>query len=96
MKATLLNDQEIKSLQEKIPKWNLADKKISRQLQFSNFIDAFAFMTKVAIIAEGMGHHPDWSNVYAKVTIELSTHEVGGLSNLDFELASNIDKLIND
>ena len=61
--------------------------------KFANFIEAFAFMTKVAIIAEGMNHHPEWSNVYAQVKIQLTTHDLGGVSNLDLELAKQINSL---
>jgi len=66
-----------------------------REFKFSNFIEAFGFMTKVAIIAEGLNHHPNWENVYNSVKIELWTHSLNGLSNLDIQLAISIDKLID-
>ena len=93
MQTRQLNEEEIQSLRKKLPKWALKDKKITREFKFSNFIEAFGFMTKVAIIAEGLNHHPEWSNVYANVQITLTTHDLGGLSNLDFELATAIDTL---
>ena len=93
MKATLLNQQELNSIQTKLPQWKLSDNKIKRELGFQNFIDAFGFMTKVALIAEGINHHPDWSNVYSSVKIELTTHDLGGVSNLDIHLATAIEKL---
>tara|TARA_Y100001968_G_C19366929_1_gene723040 strand:- start:300 stop:590 length:291 start_codon:yes stop_codon:yes gene_type:complete len=93
MKATLLNQQEIESIKTELPKWRISENKIKRELKFRDFIEAFGFMTKVAIIAEGINHHPDWSNVYSSVKIELTTHDLGGLSNLDIHLANAIEKL---
>lgn len=66
---------------------------IRRGFTFRNFSEAFAFMTRVALAAEKMDHHPDWSNVYGTVHIALSTHDAGGLTALDFELARRIDRL---
>ena len=94
MKASLLNKQEMESLPIKLPEWDFSEKKLIREFKFANFIEAFAFMTKVAIIAEGMNHHPEWSNVYAQVKIQLTTHDLGGVSNLDLELANQINSLI--
>ena len=96
MKAALLSDQQIGLLKDKLPNWSIREKKLIRELSFPNFINAFGFITKVAMIAETMNHHPEWSNCYSKVNIELSTHELGGISNLDIELARNIDKLIEE
>jgi 4a-hydroxytetrahydrobiopterin dehydratase len=67
---------------------------IGRQFRFKNFSEAFAFMTRVALAAEAMGHHPDWSNVYDKVSIALSTHDAGGVTKKDVELAGRISKLV--
>ena len=64
---------------------------ICREFGFSSFIDAFGFMTRVAFIAEKLGHHPDWSNSYNRVSICLSTHSEGGITDKDFALASAID-----
>ena len=64
----------------KLPSWSLKAGKLHRELKFPDFVDAFGFMAKVAILAESLNHHPDWSNVYNSVTIDLSTHEVGGVS----------------
>ena len=71
----------------------MGDEHLKRQWQFSDFSEAFAFMTRVALLAESKQHHPNWSNVYNRVTIELTTHDLGGLSNLDAELAQSIDAL---
>ena len=66
---------------------------ITRTFEFRNFSEAFAFMTRVALAAEKMDHHPDWSNVYKTVHIRLNTHDAGGLTALDIELAGKIDRL---
>ncbi len=66
---------------------------ISRSLRFADFGVAFGFMTRVALVAETMGHHPEWFNVYNRVDITLSTHDAGGLSPLDLQLAAAIDRI---
>lgn len=68
---------------------------LNRLFVFENFVDAFAFMTEVAVLAEAMNHHPEWSNVYNRVDIHLTTHDVGGLSERDFLLAQQINTLFN-
>ncbi|MHB8849045.1 MAG: 4a-hydroxytetrahydrobiopterin dehydratase [Burkholderiales bacterium] len=77
-----------------IPCWSLEDDKLRRQFSFRNFVDAFGFMTRVALIAERMDHHPEWRNVYRTVTIDLTTHDAGGITRKDIELALAIDSLI--
>lgn len=75
--------------------WIEKDNKLKAEFEFEDFIGAFAFMTKVAIIAEKMNHHPAWSNVYNTVTIELSTHDAGDVvTEKDHHLAREIDKLL--
>ena len=71
--------------------WGIKDGKLNKTFTFANFVDAFGFMTKVAIHAEKSNHHPEWFNVYAKVEIDLTTHEAGGISARDFKLATIID-----
>jgi len=76
--------------------WKEQDNKLKKTFQFKNFVDAFAFMTKVAIEAERMDHHPWWANVYDRVEIELSTHDAGNtVTNKDRKLAQIIDQLAN-
>jgi len=76
--------------------WTEEDNKLKRTFEFSNFVEAFGFMCKVAIIAEKMNHHPNWSNVYHKVTIELTTHDQGNIvTERDRKLAAAIDKLLD-
>jgi 4a-hydroxytetrahydrobiopterin dehydratase len=73
--------------------WTLdvGGKSISRKFDFRNFSEAFAFMTRAALAAEKLDHHPDWSNVYKTVNVTLSTHDAGGLTELDFDLARRMD-----
>ncbi|OEK02847.1 4a-hydroxytetrahydrobiopterin dehydratase [Roseivirga sp. 4D4] len=74
--------------------WNEVDNKLVRTFEFKDFIEAFGFMTRVAIAAEKMDHHPNWSNVYNKVTIELTTHDAGNIvTDNDRNLAQIIDNL---
>jgi len=91
----LMTYQERSSLKEEIPEWDIKNNKLVRIFKFEDFIEAFGFMTKVALIAESNGHHPEWSNVYSKVIVELTTHDLGGLSNKDLKLAKSINKLFN-
>ncbi len=76
--------------------WTEENNQLKRSFQFSNFIEAFGFMTKVAFIAEKMNHHPNWSNVYNKVDIALCTHDAGNtVTEKDRKLSAEIDKLYN-
>ena len=78
-----------------VPDWREVPNRdaITRKFTFANFIDAFGFMTRVALIAEKMDHHPEWFNVYRTVEITLSTHDSGGLTEKDIKLAKEIDEL---
>lgn len=75
--------------------WQFDGNCIKRDFKFKTFVEAFSFMTAVALLAEKMNHHPDWNNVYNTVSIKLSTHDAGGITNLDFELADRIDNILN-
>lgn len=66
---------------------------ITRSFRFTDFSEAFGFMARVALAAEAAGHHPDWSNVYSKVTVTLSTHDAGGVTQKDIDLAAAIDRI---
>ena len=94
MKPYLLKNEEIKELTAKIPGWEIHPSHIERDISFQNFVDAFSFMTKVALLAEKYNHHPNWENVYSKVKIKLFTHDLGGISSLDHVLASEINNLL--
>ncbi|WP_192347618.1 4a-hydroxytetrahydrobiopterin dehydratase [Algoriphagus sp. Y33] len=76
--------------------WKEEDNKLKKTFKFTNFQEAFAFMTRVAFLAEGMQHHPNWSNVYDTVVIELTTHDAGNtVTKKDHTLAKAIDELIS-
>ncbi len=91
-----LNDAQREQALRSLGGWtyDAADNAIVRVFKFKTFSEAFAFMTRVALAAEKAGHHPDWSNSYNTVTIRLSTHDAGGLSDKDITLAGAIDKLL--
>lgn len=74
--------------------WSIDNAKLHKEFLFTNFIEAFGFMTRSAIIAQAMNHHPEWSNVYNRVIIDLTTHEAAGITSLDFELAKKIEALL--
>lgn len=88
-----LNAAEIDNAMASLQNWKRVEQMIHRDFKFKNFIEAFGFMSQVALIAESINHHPNWSNVYNKVSIELTTHDVGGLSEKDFILAQKIDTI---
>jgi 4a-hydroxytetrahydrobiopterin dehydratase len=92
MKA--LSEKEITEfLSLRLTNWRLDRGLIRREFKFKNFVEAFSFMTAVALEAEKMDHHPDWSNVYNNVVINLMTHSASGVTNLDLKLAQAIDGL---
>jgi 4a-hydroxytetrahydrobiopterin dehydratase len=93
MTAQPLSSDAIAQLPEQLPAWTLKEGKLHRELRFADFSEAFGFMTRVALSAEQLNHHPEWSNVWNRVVINLTTHDCGGLSNLDLELAERIDAL---
>lgn len=76
------------------PDWHLDAGRLCRQLRFTDFSEAFAFMTRVALAAERQNHHPEWLNVYNRVDVRLSTHEAAGITSRDFTLAETIDGLV--
>ncbi len=93
MKKLSINQLQ-EHLQSIDSEWKLEGDFIRREFTFGDFVAAFSFMTGVALLAERAGHHPDWKNVYNRVTISLSTHDAGGLTEKDFKLAKEIDELI--
>ena len=93
MASTKLTDAEISAQLEGISGWTVENEKLHKEFQFDSFVEAFGFMASVALIAESMNHHPEWFNVYNRVTVDLATHDAGGISALDFELAKKIDAL---
>jgi 4a-hydroxytetrahydrobiopterin dehydratase len=93
MKRNKLSSDEISARLSQLEGWELADGKLRRELKFPDFVQAFGFMTRAALVAERMNHHPEWSNVYGRVVIELTTHDAGGLTELDFTLAKRLNEL---
>ncbi len=78
-------------------RWSVKEERgglLAREFRFQDFRQAFAFMTEVALLAEKMDHHPEWSNVYNKVSVTLTTHDVGGISGLDIQMADAIDHMV--
>jgi len=91
-----LSEQEIEREVSKLKGWKVANGKLHQNFEFNNFVYAFGFMTKVAMEAEKMNHHPEWFNVYNKVIIELVTHDVEGISNYDIKLAHIVNQLYDN
>ena len=87
MAPPLLSDAEIQAALAGLPDWQRVGDKLRAEFIFDNFVSAFGFMTEVAINAERLFHHPEWSNVYNRVNIELTTHDSGGITSSDIELA---------
>ncbi len=83
-------DEELKSLQG----WSVVNEKLHKEFQFDNFNQAFGFMTRSAMEIEKMNHHPEWFNVYNKITIELTTHDAGGITKNDVNLAKILNSLV--
>jgi 4a-hydroxytetrahydrobiopterin dehydratase len=94
MSIQKMTPEQIEAELNNLPGWELKNEKLHRELKFKNFVQAFGFMTQAAILAEQMDHHPEWFNVYSRVTIDLTTHEAGGISPRDFELAQKMDKVL--
>ena len=91
MQARKLTDDEIAKLMTRLPEWQIQNGKLHREYECKDFLTAFGNMTRVALIAESMNHHPEWFNVWNKVVIDLVTHSVKGISDLDFVLAEKVE-----
>ncbi len=91
--AELLSAKEVAARLEGLPGWSLDGGKLHRCFRFADFRRAFAFMSGAALAAERFDHHPEWSNVWSKVDVRLSTHEAGGITELDFRLAQAMSEL---
>jgi 4a-hydroxytetrahydrobiopterin dehydratase len=93
MKRPLLSQRELDAALRELPGWELREGKLRRDLVFADFAEAFAFMTRVALAAEQLDHHPEWSNVWNRVSIALTTHDSGGLTASDLVLARRIEEV---
>ena len=94
MSKEKLSPAEIERRLDALPDWVIDHHKLYRLFTFDNFVDAFGFMARVALLAETMDHHPEWTNVYNRVEIHLTSHDVGGISARDFILAERINSLL--
>ena len=94
MAAQPLDAMQLQALPSKLPAWQRVDNTLQRNFLFDDFVEAFGFMTRVALLAEHRNHHPEWSNVYNRVSITLTAHDTGGLSDLDIDMAQAIDALL--
>ncbi|MEL7312689.1 MAG: 4a-hydroxytetrahydrobiopterin dehydratase [Pseudomonadota bacterium] len=87
-----MDDQEIMNATAALDGWKIEAGKLAKTFKFSDFVAAFGFMSRVALVAEKMDHHPEWFNVYNTVRVELTTHDAGGITAKDFELAGAMDR----
>jgi 4a-hydroxytetrahydrobiopterin dehydratase len=88
-----LSESEVRSALQGLSGWTILHGKLHREYTFPDFVHAFGFMSSAALVAEAMGHHPEWSNIYNRVTVDLTTHDAGGISAKDLELAAKMDGL---
>ena len=95
MSVEKMTTQQVEAQLNDLPGWELKAAKLHRELRFKNFVQAFGFMTQVALLAESADHHPEWFNVYNRVTIDLTTHEANGISQRDFDLAKKINGIVD-
>jgi len=88
-----LSDDEIAGALPSLGGWSVVNGKLHREYRFANFVEAFGFMASVSLVAEAMDHHPEWFNVYRSVRVDLNTHDAGGITHLDVELAKRMNTL---
>jgi 4a-hydroxytetrahydrobiopterin dehydratase len=93
---TRLSHDEAEARLGDIPGWGLADGQLHREIEFRNFVEAFGFMTMVALEAEKLDHHPNWSNSWNRVVIDISSHSAGGITDQCFALASAINRALGE
>jgi 4a-hydroxytetrahydrobiopterin dehydratase len=86
-------EAEIQDLIAELDAWTVETGKLHREYQFRDFVEAFGFMTQVALLAERAAHHPEWFNVYKKVVVDLTTHEAGGITRKDLDLAREMEQI---
>jgi 4a-hydroxytetrahydrobiopterin dehydratase len=96
MTTARLSDEQVRARLDELPGWDLVDGKLHRELRFVDFVEAFGFMTRLALIAEKSDHHPEWSNVYDRVVIDLRTHDAGGITERDLALAAAANRLAGE
>jgi 4a-hydroxytetrahydrobiopterin dehydratase len=89
----VLSEKEVKDRLKAHPAWTHEGGKLHREFRFAGFSEAFGFMARAALFAEKLDHHPDWNNVFNRVVVSLQTHDAGGVTDLDFRLAAEMDKI---
>ena len=94
-RAKALGSEEITGRLSEVPQWSVLDNRLHREIRFGDFSEAFAFMTRVALEAEKLDHHPDWSNSWNLVVIDITSHDAGGITGTCFSLASAIDGFVD-
>jgi 4a-hydroxytetrahydrobiopterin dehydratase len=94
MATELLDEASIETAMAALTGWERDGDKLRREFTFDDFTQAFGFMASVALIAERLFHHPEWSNVWNRVTIEITNHDAGGITELDFEFAAKVNALL--
>ncbi|MCH2625787.1 MAG: 4a-hydroxytetrahydrobiopterin dehydratase [Acidimicrobiales bacterium] len=93
MERHLLAAEELELFLRDLPEWSVAEDLLTRTYQFADFVRAFTFMSAVAMHCERLNHHPEWSNVYGRVEVRLTTHDLGGVTSLDTALARIMEEL---
>lgn len=96
MPYTRLSDQDIAACLESLPGWERDGNRIHCRYRFKDFVHAFGWMSSAALVAESLNHHPEWKNVYNTVEVELTTHDVQGLTEADFKLAEAMNNLAKE
>lgn len=91
--AEVLSDEQVNERLRELPRWEVVDGKLHRQFEFADFVEAFGFMSRVALVAEKMFHHPDWSNSWNTVDMYIVNHAEGGITDKCFQLASKVTDL---
>jgi len=92
-KRTPLSAEDVSRALAELPGWSIENGKLHREFRFPNFVRAFSFMSAVALVAEKRDHHPEWFNVYGKVIVDLTTHDAGGVTQSDVNLARKMNEL---
>ena len=93
MPVPTLTEADLQAALDQLPSWSIENGKLHREYKFSSFVQAFGFMTMAAIQIEKVNHHPEWFNVYSRVTVDLVTHDSGGITQKDIALAEKLDEM---
>jgi 4a-hydroxytetrahydrobiopterin dehydratase len=93
MATTKIKDEQVQAALRELGSWTIQGSKLHREYKFRDFVQAFGFMTQVALLAERAAHHPEWFNVYNRVVVDLTTHEAGGITQKDLDLAREMEEI---